>query len=199
MYRATITNEEINLMPVTTFTGRVIVADSAESLALAEQALMGAKIIGFDTETRPSFRKGVSYKTALLQLSTEDTAVLIRLQYVGLSAVITNILQSSKVLKIGAAIRDDIKGLQQFKRYQPAGFVDLQSIVHKWDIQELSVKKMAAIVLGVKVSKAQRLSNWEATQLTPSQIDYAAVDAWVCRQIYIELENTKVGASRIGG
>lgn len=187
MYRATITNEEINLMPVTTFTGRIIVADSAETMIMAEQALMQAKVIGFDTETRPSFRKGVSYKTALLQLSTEDTAVLIRLQYVGLSTVIKGILQSPEVLKIGAAIRDDIRGLQQFKRYQPAGFVDLQTIVRRWGIEDLSVKKMAAIVLGVKVSKAQRLSNWEAAQLTHSQMDYAAVDAWVCQRIYTEL------------
>lgn len=189
MFATTITNDQINELPVVHFTGRVIVVDSQQTMKEAEQALTGATIIGFDTETRPAFQKGLSYKMSLLQLSTQDTAVLIRLQLVDLSPVIIRILQSAAVLKIGAAIRDDIRGLQKVKRYKPAGFIDLQSIVGDWGIESLSVKKMAAIVLGIKVSKAQRLSNWDAQQLTPSQIDYAAVDAWVCREIFVRLKS----------
>lgn len=189
MFATTITNDQINELPVVHFTGRVIVVDSQQTMKEAEQALSGATIIGFDTETRPAFQKGLSYKMSLLQLSTQDTAVLIRLQLVDLSPVIIRILQSAAVLKIGAAIRDDIRGLQKVKRYKPAGFIDLQSIVGDWGIESLSVKKMAAIVLGIKVSKAQRLSNWDALQLTPSQIDYAAVDAWVCREIFVRLKS----------
>lgn len=187
MFSANITNEEINQLPVVHFTGRVIVVDSAEKMLQAEEVLQSATIIGFDTETRPAFQKGLSYKMSLLQLSTDDTALLFRLHLVELSATIVNILQSNKVLKIGAAIRDDIRGLQKVKRHKPAGFVDLQSMVGKWGIEGVSVKKMAGIILGIKVSKAQRLSNWEAQQLTPAQIDYAAIDAWVCREIYIKL------------
>lgn len=189
MFATTITNDQINELPVVHFTGRVIVVDSQQTMKEAEQVLSGATIIGFDTETRPAFQKGLSYKMSLLQLSTQDTAVLIRLQMVELSPTIIRILQSAAVLKIGAAIRDDIRGLQKVKRYKPAGFIDLQSIVGDWGIESLSVKKMAAIVLGIKVSKAQRLSNWDAQQLTPSQIDYAAVDAWVCREIFVRLKS----------
>lgn len=196
MFAATVTNEEINQLPVVHFTGKVIVVDSAQKMEQAEQALKNARIIGFDTETRPAFQKGLMYKMSLLQLSTEDTAILFRLHLVELSPAIVDILQSDKVLKIGAAIRDDIKGLQKIKKYKPAGFVDLQSIVGKWGIEGVSVKKMAAIVLGVKVSKAQRLSNWEAGQLTPAQIDYAAIDAWVCREIYVKL-HTKTNQKTI--
>lgn len=189
MFATTITNDQINELPVVHFTGRVIVVDNQQTMIEAEQALSGATVIGFDTETRPAFQKGLSYKMSLLQLSTQDTAVLIRLQMVELSPTIIRILQSAAVLKIGAAIRDDIRGLQKVKRYKPAGFIDLQSIVGDWGIESLSVKKMAAIVLGIKVSKAQRLSNWDALQLTPSQIDYAAVDAWVCREIFVRLKS----------
>lgn len=196
MFAATVTNEEINQLPVVHFTGKVIVVDSAQKMEQAEQALKNARIIGFDTETRPAFQKGLMYKMSLLQLSTEDTAILFRLHLVELSPAIVDILQSDKVLKIGAAIRDDIKGLQKIKKHKPAGFVDLQSIVGKWGIEGVSVKKMAAIVLGVKVSKAQRLSNWEAGQLTPAQIDYAAIDAWVCREIYVKL-HTKTNQKTI--
>lgn len=196
MFAATVTNEEINQLPVVHFTGKVIVVDSAQKMEQAEQALKNAQIIGFDTETRPAFQKGLMYKMSLLQLSTEDTAILFRLHLVELSPAIVDILQSDKVLKIGAAIRDDIKGLQKIKKHKPAGFVDLQSIVGKWGIEGVSVKKMAAIVLGVKVSKAQRLSNWEAGQLTSAQIDYAAIDAWVCREIYVKL-HTKTNQKTI--
>lgn len=192
MFLATITNEEINKLPVVHFTGRVLIVDSDETMKQAEEILSRENIIGFDTETRPAFQKGLSYKMALLQLSTADTALLFRLQMVELSAPIVNVLQSPKILKIGAAIKDDIKGLQKIKRYKPAGFIDLQTIVGKWGIEGVSVKKMAAIVLGVKVSKAQRLSNWEAQQLTLAQQDYAAVDAWVCREIFIKLNNNKI-------
>lgn len=187
MFSATITNEEINQLPVVHFTGRVIVVDSDEKMLQAEQALQGAQVIGFDTETRPAFQKGLVYKMALLQLSTESTAILFRLHLVELSPAVVRILESDKVLKIGAAIRDDIKGLQKIKKHKPAGYIDLQNIVGKWGIQGVSVKKMAAIILGLKVSKAQRLSNWEAQQLTESQIDYAAIDAWICREIYMAL------------
>ncbi|CDN30291.1 3'-5' exonuclease domain protein [Mucinivorans hirudinis] len=187
MFQPTITNEEVNALPVVKFAGRIIVVDSEESLAEAERVLEGEQILGFDTETRPSFQKGFSYRMSLLQLSTGDTAVLLRLNLVEISPVIKNIVQSASVIKVGAAIRDDIKGLQKLKRFKPAGFVDLQSIVGRYGIEELSVRKMAAIVLGVKVSKAQRLSNWEAQNLTAAQQDYAAVDAWVCREIYNNL------------
>lgn len=175
-------------MPLADFKGRILVVDNADAMVEAEEILLGHKLLGVDTETRPAFSKGVSYKMALLQVSTEDVAVLFRLNKIDLSDKIKAILQDEKVKKIGAALRDDIRGLQNSQgKITVRGFVDLQNEVGKWGIEDKSVKKMAGIVLGVKVSKAQRLSNWEAVALTPAQQLYAAIDAWVCLIIYKKL------------
>ncbi len=188
MFRTTITNDEINQMPVEQFRGRILVVDDEKSMHKAGQILQGETLLGFDTETRPAFTKGVQHDTALVQISTADTALLFRLKHIRFSDDVRRVLESPRVLKIGAAIRDDIKGMQKMSHLRPGGFVDLQSIVGRWGINELSVKKMAAIVLGIKVSKAQRLTNWEAASLTPAQQSYAATDAWVCREIYLRLQ-----------
>lgn len=187
MYQATITNDEINEMPVGHFPGRVLVVDSEETMREAEALLRGETLLGYDTETRPSFQKGTKYGMALVQISTADTALLFRVKMAPLSENIRAVLSSPDVIKVGAALRDDIRGMRKVAEFRPAGFVDLQSVVKRWGIEELSVKKMAAIVLGMKVSKAQRLTNWEAVRLTEPQQDYAAVDAWVCREIYLRL------------
>lgn len=186
-FESTITNEVIDTLPRKEFSGLIVVVDSEKGMEKMVEVLRNERLLGYDTETRPAFKKGVSYPMALLQLSTQDTAFLVRLQRVAMSAGLIELLQSPDIIKVGAAIRDDIKGMQKLKRFKPQGFVDLQQIVERWGIQEKSVKKMAAIVLGIKVSKAQRLSNWEAVSLTPAQQDYAAMDAWVCREIYSQL------------
>lgn len=188
MYQPTITNEEINEMPVGHFPGRVLVVDSEETMREAEALLEGETLVGYDTETRPSFQKGLKYGMALVQISTADTALLFRVKLVPLSERIRAMLSSPEVIKVGAALRDDIRGMRQVAEFRPAGFVDLQAVVRRWGIEELSVKKMAAIILGIKVSKAQRLTNWEAVRLTEPQQDYAAMDAWVCREIYLRLQ-----------
>jgi ribonuclease D len=186
-YQATITNEAINELPVGRFPGRVLVVDSEETMREAEEVLRGVSVVGYDTETRPSFQKGLKYGMALVQISTADTALLFRVKQVPLSAAVCEMLSSPEVLKVGAAIRDDIRGMRTVAEFRPAGFVDLQGVVGRWGIEELSVKKMAAIVLGIKVSKAQRLTNWEAVRLTEPQQEYAAMDAWVCREMYLRL------------
>ena len=189
-FRQTITGEEIEQLPRKCFPGRIIVVHNGVTMRQAEKALRGAEVLGYDTETRPSFTKGANHKMALMQLATHDTALLFRIQKASLSKTVINILQDPSVKKIGAAIRDDIKSTLKSSMFRPEGFIDLQSIVHEWGIGEKSVKKMAAIVLDIKVSKAQRLSNWEAQRLTEAQQDYAAMDAWVCREIYVKLMQT---------
>lgn len=176
-------------MQVDGFRGKIVVVDDPLSMARAEKLLANEKILGIDTETRPAFTKGKSYSLALLQVSTPEVALLFRVQKVELSPTIISIMEDSSVLKIGAALRDDIKALQKVKRFTPAGFVDLQTMIYRWGVEEKSVRKMAAIVLGFKVSKAQRLSNWEAQRLTVAQQAYAATDAWVCLRIYQVLKN----------
>jgi ribonuclease D len=164
--------------------------DREEQVDAACEELLRHRVIGFDTETRPSFRAGVSYKVALLQLSTEDTCYLFRLSHIRLSNRILKILGSRQILKIGADVTGDIRSLHALRLFHADGFIDLQREASRWGIEEKSLRKLSAIVLGKRVSKAQRLSNWEAEILTEQQREYAATDAWVCVQILSALERS---------
>lgn len=186
-FQESITSEEVNALPIGAFHGEIVVVDTPQAIVEAAAYLSAQPLIGFDTETRPSFSKGVSNKISLLQLSSEERAFLFRLNKVALERPLLRLLESPKTIKIGAAIRDDIRGLQKLRCFTPKGFVDLQRLVGKYGINELSLRKMAAITLQIKISKAQRLSNWEAATLTPAQQLYAATDAWVSREIYVRL------------
>ena len=171
------------------FPGKIYVIDSVGAeFNRAVTYLRAQKIIGFDTETRPCFSQSQP-KTgvALLQLSGPDKAFLFRINKMGMHRRLCNLLANSNVIKVGAAIHDDIRGLQKHNGFTPSSFVDLQKIVWEWGIRDKSVKKMAAIILGFRISKTQQLSNWEAETLSESQLKYAATDAWVCRQMYLKL------------
>lgn len=192
-FHPSVTPEEIALMPPARFAGRIVVVDSDETMRMAEEVLSREPVIGYDTETRPNFQKGEDHGIALVQLSTADTAFLFRVKKMPLSSKICEILSCGEIIKSGAAIRDDIRGMRRTTQFDPCGFVDLQSIAGQWGIEELSVKKMAALVLKIKMSKAQRLTNWEAVRLTDSQQQYAAMDAWVCREIFCVLREADPG------
>jgi ribonuclease D len=183
----TISNEEINLLPKAAFAGRIEIIDSEKNLDEACNYLLAQKAIGFDTETRPAFKAGTNNKVALLQLSSADRCFLFRLCSMRLDKALIKILENRDILKVGAAVRDDIRALQALRHFKPDGFIDLQNIVNQWGIEEKSVRKVAAVVLGIGVSKAQRLSNWEAASFTEAQASYAATDAWVCLEIYKKL------------
>jgi len=163
------------------------VIDSERGLVEACDHLLTQRVVGFDTETRPAFTAGKSNKVALLQLSTPDRCYLMRMCCMLLDKAIIRVLESPDVIKVGAAVRDDVKALVALHRFKPGGFLDLQSIVGGYGIHELSLRKMAAIVLGIRISKAQRLSNWEAAELTEAQRLYASTDAWVALEIYRRL------------
>lgn len=183
-FAASITNEELAELPVCAFGGRIVVVDSAEKAEEACKDLLSYDTIGFDTETRPTFRPGAQNKVALLQLSTPDACYLFRLCRMPLAKPIIKVLENEKTVKIGADIKNDLKALQELRHFSPKGFADLQSMVSDWGISDKSVRKMAGIILRTRVSKAQRLSNWEASNLTPAQQMYAATDAWVCQRMY---------------
>ena len=190
-YAESISNEEINALPAGAFDGKIIVVDSKETMKAAYDHLCRCDVIGFDTETRPAFQKGRINKMALVQLASENTAFLVRINKIPLSKKMLSLFENDKVIKVGASIRDDIKGIQKQTSFKPGGFVDIQSIVAHYGIQDISVRKVSAIVLGIRISKAQRLSNWEAQALTPAQQLYAATDAWTCREIYQKLTERK--------
>lgn len=184
-----ISNEDVAALPAVQYEGDIVVVDTPQSLSDACQHLAQQSIIGFDTETRPSFTAGVVNKVALLQLYGGGKCFLIRLNRVQISKALTDILHNPDILKIGAAVKNDIAGLNKLRHFTAGGFIDLQDIVEKYNIKDKSLRKISGIVLGRKVSKAQRLSNWEAKLLTPQQQLYAATDAWVCVEIYKELLN----------
>ena len=176
-------------MDFASFPGKIYVIDSVGAeFNRAIAYLRSQKIIGFDTETRPTFSQDQPrYGVALLQLSGPDKSFLFRINKMGMHRRLCNLLASEKIIKVGAAIHDDIKGLQRKHEFVPAAFVDLQKIVWEWGVRDKSVKKMAAIILGFRVSKTQQLSNWEAGVLSEAQCRYAATDAWVCREMYLKL------------
>lgn len=189
MFKISISPEEIGELTLAAFPGEITVIDSQDEKFLAAvRYLRRQTVLGFDTETRPTFSpEQHSNGTAILQLSGKEKAYLFRVQKLGLPRQLADILASSTVIKVGAATRDDIKGLQSITAFKPHGFLDLQSTVWEYGIRDKSVKKMAAIILGVKISKAQQLSNWEAEHLSDSQLKYAATDAWICREMYLKL------------
>lgn len=186
-FKKTITDEELSELPLSVFEGKIHLIEKIEELTNAVNYLKQQPILGFDTETRPTFKKGQNHHVALLQLSTEDEAFLIRTNMIGLSPGLIKILGSPSILKIGAAIRDDIKILQKIAPFRPGGFVELQEMVKEFGIENFSLKKLAAIVCGLRISKSQRLTNWEAPVLTEQQQTYAATDAWIAYKIYIGL------------
>ncbi len=186
-FLSTISNEQTAELPSARFDGRIVVVDKEEQIEAVCRDLASQSIIGFDTETRPSFKAGVTNKVALLQLSTHECCYLIRLCRTKLHNTLLKILSNPNIIKIGADVAGDLRSLHALRHFNERGFIDLQQMVAAWGIEEKSLRKMAAIVLGHRVSKAQRLSNWEATTLTPQQQMYAATDAWVCISIYEKL------------
>ena len=177
-------------LPLASFEGEITVIDTlGEAFDQAIKYLRRQKVLGFDTETRPTFTADQpSFGTSLLQLSGGGRAFLFRIKKVGMPEALCSLLSSSRIVKVGAAIHDDVRGLQKYSGFRPRNFVDLQKIGWEYGIRDKSVKKMTAIILGFKISKAQQLSNWEAEHLTDSQKRYAATDAWVCREMYLRLQ-----------
>jgi ribonuclease D len=189
MFIESITPQELEKLEFASFPGKIIVIDSVGAeFNRAIAYLRSQKVIGFDTETRPTFSASQPHhNVSLLQLSGPDRAYLFRLNKIGMHRRLCNLLASDKVIKVGAAIHDDIRGLQKLSPFHPAKFEDLQKIVWEWGIRDKAVKKMSAIILGFRISKTQQLSNWEAEKLSDSQCSYAATDAWVCREMYLKL------------
>lgn len=178
-------------MPTVAFEGRIITIDTVADTDKAVQALSGEKFLGIDTETRPSFRKGVQNEVSLIQLSTPDTCFLIRLNRVGLPDSLVSLLENKKITKIGLSLHDDYQALSRRRKFKAGGFLDLQKHVGEFGIEEMSLQKIFAIVFGKRISKSQQLTNWENDVLTDKQKLYAATDAWACLEIYNRLEQTK--------
>ena len=187
MFLPSIGKDEINILPVARFEGAINLIKSADQVNSVFEEIQNSTVLGFDTETRPSFKKGRKNKVALLQLATDENAWLFRLDIVGLPTKILRILENQDIVKVGVAIRDDLIKIKEIQKFTPEGFIELADFVKKFDIQDNGLRKLAANILKIKISKSQHLSNWEAQEYSPSQIQYAATDAWACYEIYQQL------------
>lgn len=180
----TITKEQIAELPIEMFEGNIHVIDQLKQVPEAVAFLSSQPLLGFDTETKPAFKRGQVNKVALLQLSTEEDCFLFRLNKIGYPDELEGIIGNSRIRKIGLSLRDDFMAIRQRSGQLPENFIDLQSYVDKFGIEVNSLQKIYAVLFHKKISKNQRISNWEATTLSPAQQSYAAIDAWACLRIY---------------
>lgn len=184
--------KDITLLPKAEFKGKIFIIISEKESDKAVQFLLKQKILGIDTETRPSFRRGQHYKVALLQVSTHDTCFLFRLNRIGITDSIKKLLEDCNTIKVGLSLKDDLRSLSERDDFVPGMFIDIQNEVKEIGIQDLSLQKIYANLFGMKITKNQQLTNWEADALTEAQKTYAATDAWACIQIYEEIKRLKI-------
>jgi ribonuclease D len=182
--RTNISHDEINALPLGAFDGKVTVIADHSDLREAFRELEDSPVVGFDTETKPVFVKGQKHKVALMQLALPGHVFLVRIKSTGVTEDVISFLESHSILKAGVGVRDDIKALQHISHFTPAGFVELAELSRQAGLEVESVKKLAALLLGFRISKSAQTSNWEADRLDAKQVSYAATDAWVCLKIY---------------
>lgn len=189
--KRTIDKDTLRELPKAVFPGQIHVVQTPSEAEKAVTYLRGCSLLGIDSETRPSFIKGQSHKVALLQISSEEHCFLFRLNLTGLTLPIITLLESPSVTKVGLSLRDDFMMLHKRAPFEQHACIELQEYVRTFGIQDKSLQKIYAILFGEKISKSQRLSNWEADVLSESQKRYAATDAWACLNIYNKLQELK--------
>lgn len=184
-----ITKDELADYPMEAFNGKIYVIQTELEAERAVAFLKTQSVVGFDTETRPAFVKGKSNQVALMQVSTDTQCFLFRLNLIGITKSLADFIKDPSVIKIGLSLKDDFRSLNKKKSIEPVNFIDLQTYVKTFGIEDNSLMKIYAIIFGKRISKAQRLTNWEADLLTERQLKYAALDAWASREIYVRLES----------
>ena len=186
--RTSIKPEEILTLPYGSFSGRITLVEKPADIKKAIHQISKESILGFDTETRPAFKKGQFYKVALLQLASVEQAWLFRLHHTGFTPEMKALLEDQATMKCGVAIRDDLKALQKLGPFEPGGFVELATLSKEKGLEVEGLRKLAAILLGIRISKSAQTTNWESKILTEKQVEYAATDAWACLEIYRKLQ-----------
>lgn len=190
LYPEHIDKEDILQLPPCSINGKIEIIDRPDQVDMAVDELYKCDLIGFDTETKPSFKKGESNTISLLQLATEKCAYLFRLKTIGENERLKTLLEDKNKMKVGLSVSDDFRSLNKWMQCKPTNFIELQRYVKAFGIEEMSLQKIFAIIFNERISKRQQLSNWENNELSPAQQLYAAIDAWACRNIYITLKNT---------
>lgn len=184
----TISKEQLSALPKLEYEGEITVVDTPAKAQQALAEIECCRVVGFDTETKPSFRKGIANNVSLIQVSTGARCYLFRLNKIGFTEPMRHFMENPDVVKIGLSLKDDFHVMHRNSEFEPRGFIDLQSVVGRYGIADASLSKIYAILFGRRISKSQRLSNWEADKLTPGQQVYASIDAWACLRIWDALE-----------
>ncbi len=187
MYQSEISKEEVAGLDLIQFEGPIHLIDSIEACEREIDRIALEPVLGFDTETRPSFKKGKVYPTSLIQISSLEQSWIIRVSRIGYPRRLLKLLSGELPLKIGVGLQDDLRRLRADFQFEPQGFLDLQSYVQAFRIDEKGLKKITGIVLERRISKSQQVSNWDADELSEAQLRYASTDAWICLMIYNSL------------
>lgn len=190
MFPETISKEEVNSLELNAFKGKIRLITKEEHLHEVFKKINQHKVVGFDTETKPTFRKGEVNDVAMIQIAIPSEVFIIRINYTGITDEIHHFLQNEAIVKVGVALRDDLKDLNRLRKFNPSGFMELNKMVKNIGIESNGLRKLTAIILGFRISKNAQVSNWEAEKLTQKQLQYAATDAWVCLEMY-EVLNKK--------
>lgn len=190
-----ISRDALNALPIRSYQGPVHLVNNDEDLEKAVSQIRKEKLLGFDTETKPVFRRGVSHPPALLQLGGAEQAWIFQLRFLRKLSLLFAVLSEQRITKAGVALSDDLKKLKEVHSFSPAGFTELGDLAHKAGYTQTGLRTLAGLVLGFRISKREQRSNWARNQLTPSQITYAATDAWVSRELYLGLSNRLNGRS----
>lgn len=190
--RTEITKAEVNELPLGKYEGKIVIVDTPIQIADAIEDIENENIIGVDTETRPTFKKGILNKTALIQIATRSKVYLFRLNKMGFPYALARIFENPQIHKIGIAVLQDMKELSdQYRPFQHNSVTDLNILCKTLDFKNIGARNLTAMVLGFRISKRQQTSNWEAKDLSEGQLRYAATDAWVAREVYLKLYYSK--------
>ncbi len=188
-FKTSIEKDEINALEMLKFQGKIHLVTNADEAIKIAKKLSNEEILGFDTETRPSFKKGETYDVSLLQLSTESDAYLFRLNKMTFPKELAQLLADPTIVKAGVAVRDDIKSLQKLSPFKDENFCELQDFAKELGVKNFSLRALCAIFINYRLSKRAKITNWEQPTLTDAQIQYAACDAWVGLQIYKQMKS----------
>ncbi len=182
-----ISKEEIQNLPLLSYAGEICLIDSKDAWAEAYEDIKSEKVLGFDTETKPTYVKGPLNKPAIMQFATSQKVYVIQLSKTKLAPTMCDLLSNSEILKVGVALRDDMIFLQKHAKFKAAGDIDIANIAKEKGYKEAGLRTLCATVFGGRLSKTMRCSNWERSTLSQAQLVYAATDAWISRRLYLKL------------
>ena len=184
-YLRHITREEMNALPIRRYDGEVRLVQTTDMLERAAEDILRESAVGFDTETRPAFRKGESHLPALAQVATARAVYLFPLQRLDCSGLLAQLLSEPRIVNAGVALADDLRQLQQLFAFEAAAALDLGHVARRHGLKQTGLRNLTGIFLGTRIPKGTKTTNWAVRRLTPQQVTYAATDAWACRELYL--------------